>query len=389
MNKSLSIALLAALICSLACSQSTDTPSGMIVGAYVWPSCHRDSLAEACLWSDGEGEWEVIRKGTPRFGGHYQPKEPLWGYEHDDDPEVVEKWIKTALEYGVNTFIYDWYWFKGYPYLEGALNDGFLKAPSNRKMNFYIMWANHDVQYKYWNPHRYPDREDILFSADFSDEDYRKIVPRIITQYFSRPNYLQIDGRPVLAVFSFTNLIRSFGSLEKTAEGLDYFRREARKAGFKGIYLMEVRGDGSPLTESRISNTQTRIDSLGIDGISFYNMGGFDVDYLKHGEKAAQIRKDWDETFDVDLFPCVSIAWDDSPRFPAKGENDVSRVNVSAENFKLFLSEAKDYIRSHPGQAPLLTINAWNEWVEGSYLLPDRHHGFSYLEAVREVMEEK
>ena len=53
------------------------------VCAYVWPSCHNDSLAHSWLWPDGEGEWEVIKKGNPRFEGHYQPKRPLWGYEMD------------------------------------------------------------------------------------------------------------------------------------------------------------------------------------------------------------------------------------------------------------------------------------------------------------------
>ena len=120
------------------------------VCAYVWPSCHDDSLAHQWLWADGEGEWEVIKKGNPRFEGHYQPKRPLWGYGLDNDPAVVEKWIQTALKYGVNTFVYDWYWYNapdGYhgPYLESALNDGFLKAPSNRKMDFFLMYANHDV----------------------------------------------------------------------------------------------------------------------------------------------------------------------------------------------------------------------------------------------------
>ncbi|MGN1220511.1 MAG: glycoside hydrolase family 99-like domain-containing protein, partial [Candidatus Cryptobacteroides sp.] len=106
------------------------------VCALIWPSCHDDSLGRT-NWPAGIGEWEVIQKGNPRFEGHYQPKEPLWGYEMDNDPGVVEKWINTALDYGVNTFIYDWYWFDHYPYLESALNDGFLKAPSNEKMEFF------------------------------------------------------------------------------------------------------------------------------------------------------------------------------------------------------------------------------------------------------------
>jgi hypothetical protein len=36
-------------------------------------------------------------------------------------------------------------------------------------------------------------------------------------------------------------------------------------------------------------------------------------------------------------------------------------------------------------QPKILTINAWNEWTEGSYLEPDTEFGMGYLEAVRNV----
>ena len=65
------------------------------VCAYVWPSCHDDSLAHRYLWPEGKGEWEVIEKGDPRFEGHYQPRQPLWGHELDNDPAVVEKWLAS------------------------------------------------------------------------------------------------------------------------------------------------------------------------------------------------------------------------------------------------------------------------------------------------------
>ncbi len=34
---------------------------------------------------------------------------------------------------------------------------------------------------------------------------------------------------------------------------------------------------------------------------------------------------------------------------------------------------------------PILTINAWNEWTEGSYLEPDTVYGLGYLEAIRDI----
>jgi hypothetical protein len=33
----------------------------------------------------------------------------------------------------------------------------------------------------------------------------------------------------------------------------------------------------------------------------------------------------------------------------------------------------------------LVTINAWNEWTEGSYLEPDTLHGAGHLEQIRRV----
>ena len=50
-------------------------------------------------------------------------------------------------------------------------------------------------------------------------------------------------------------------------------------------------------------------------------------------------------------------------------------------------SKNKGIAGSHPGQPRLITINAWNEWVEGSYLLPDMLNGFGYLDAVKKVTE--
>jgi hypothetical protein len=36
--------------------------------------------------------------------------------------------IAAAADHGVNIFIFEWYWYDGMPYLEGQLNDGYLKA---------------------------------------------------------------------------------------------------------------------------------------------------------------------------------------------------------------------------------------------------------------------
>lgn len=361
------------------------------VAAYIWPSCHDDQLGRKMLWPEGIGEWEVIKKGNPRYEGHYQPRLPLWGYGLDNDPEVVEKWIDAATDHGVNIFIYDWYWYEEGPFLESALNDGFLKAKNNEKMQFYIMWANHDVKYNFWNYHLHKDNTDILWDAKVDWNNYKIIVERVINQYFKCSNYFKINGEPVFSIFSIGKLVESFnGSLEDTRKALDYFREKVKEAGFPGLHIQWNQGGGSIMSDEAAKNFKERVKVMGFNSVALYNMGGLNVDYLVYGSNSIKIREQMDSILDVPLFPCVSIGWDDTPRFPAKGSKDVVHFNNTPDSFAALLSKAKKYADSHPDQPKLITINAWNEWVEGSYLLPDMLNGFGYLEAVKEVfIEEK
>ena len=378
--------------CAPETTTNSETPSvaaksDYYVAAYTWPSCHHDERFGDMLWPEGIGEWEVIKKGNPRFEGHYQPRQPLWGYEMDNDPQVVEKWIDTATDHGVNVFVYDWYWFDGGPFLESALNDGFLKAKNNSKMQFYIMWANHDVKRNYWNVHKFKDDTSLLWDGAVDWDNFKIIVDRVITQYFKLPNYFKIDGKPVFSIFSIGNLLEGFGgNVEEARKALDYFREEVKKAGFPGLHIQWNQGGGSIMSEEAATQFSGRVKEMGFNSVAMYNMGGRSEDYLVYGANSVKIRAQMDSVLNIPLFPCVSVGWDDTPRFPAKGIKDVVHYHNTPASFAALLSKAKEYVDNHPEQPKLITINAWNEWVEGSYLLPDMLNGYAYLEAVKEVI---
>lgn len=63
---------------------SSESKEDYYVAAYVWPSCHDETMSREAFWGEGIGEWEIIKKGNPRFEGHYQPRVPLWGYDMDE-----------------------------------------------------------------------------------------------------------------------------------------------------------------------------------------------------------------------------------------------------------------------------------------------------------------
>lgn len=373
----------------ISCAEQTNAPEQQTtkqidyyVAAYIWPSCHDDQpKGHNLLWPEGTGEWEIIKKGTPRFEGHYQPKQPLWGYEMDNDPKVMEKWIDAAVDHGVNVFIFDWYWYDEGPFLESCLNDGFLKAKNNEKMQFYLMWANHDVKKNYWNVHTYKDDESLLWNAAVDWKNYKVIVERVIRQYFHQPNYFKINGTPVFSIFGMNKLIESFGSPEEARTALDYFREEVKKAGFPDLHIQSIIGGGNP-NENVLKN----IETLGLNSMTNYNWGGpHPEDYMRWGKESMERLEKWDDALSIPFFPNASIGWDDSPRFPHKTKEHVVHYNTGPQRFATFLHRAKEYADAHPEQPKLITVFSWNEWIEGGYLLPDMKYGFGYLEAVKDV----
>ena len=115
-------------------------------------------------------------------------------------------------------------------------------------------------------------------------------------------------------------------------------------------------------------------------------MGGFTPDYAQHCAESVKIRECVDSLYNIPVFPTVSIGWDDSPRFPYKGADDITHLNHSPEVFEQYLRIAKDYADARAATQPrMVMVNAWNEWVEGSYLLPDEVWGYQWLEAVQRV----
>jgi hypothetical protein len=86
------------------------------------------------------------------------------------------------------------------------------------------------------------------------------------------------------------------------------------------------------------------------------------------------------------------MGWDSSPRtiqsdrFEKRGYPWTAVLEGNTpEAFKTALQRVKTFITQPETKQPVVTINAWNEWTEGSYLLPDTVHRNRYLQAIRDV----
>jgi hypothetical protein len=362
------------------------------IAAFVWPAYHPDERAKL-FWPDGIGEWQTVMNNTPKFAGHEQPRYPLWGYINEADPYVAEMEINAAADHGVNVFIFDWYWYDGLPFLEGHLNDGYLKARNNDRVKFYLMWANHDVNMT-WdkrNAGKSPkNSNDIIWKGSVDRQEFEVICRRVIEKYFSHPSYYQVDGKPSFMIYELPLLIKGLGGIEETKDALNWFRAETKKAGFKGLDLQLTLRRGLQNISGVDGNPQESqkeiIERLGFDGVTHYqyvHFTGIDKDYR---EIMVDVEKGWnkiDSAYKIPYYSHVSVGWDANPRYEMFRRGVVK--NNTPENFKQHLLRAKVYVDAHPDQAPLITINSWNEWTETSYLQPCTMFGYGYLKAVKEV----
>lgn len=365
------------------------------VAAYVWPAYTGDEPRTKMFWPEGIGEWQSVKNSVKKFPEHNWPRKPLWGYVNEADPYVMEMEIEAAVDHGVNVFIYDWYWYEGKPFLENCLNDGFLKAKNNSKMKFFLMWANHDVNH-IWDIRMSVQDTDVIWNGSVNRKGFEIICHRLIDKYFVLPNYYKIDGEPVFQIYDLSNLIGGLGGIENTKDALEWFKQEAKKAGFPGIHLQLI-VYGNTLNLSGVDGKTDEISQdigtrLGFSSMTHYQFVHFtniDRDYV---EILFDVQKEWKELKNqagIPYYPHISIGWDNNPRFKERLGGIVK--NNTPENIEKGLRMAKEYIDGHPEQKPLITINSWNEWTETSYLEPDDLYGYGYLEAIKKVFisEEK
>jgi len=341
----------------------------------------------------------------------YPERKPILGWYDESKPEIADWQIKWAVEHGISFFAVDWYWSQGARPLEHWLHDAYLKSRYRRFLKFCLLWANH-------NPPKTSSEADLLAVTDFW-----------IQNYFKLPEYLTVDRKPVVIIFSTHRFTEDMGS-PAVATAFAKMRERCRAAGLPGLYLIACAGGDRGSLE--------RLKAEGYDAVSGYNYPSLNNGGKQWSPYADQIdgyKKLWQEAADAKLLPEIPVlsgGWDSRPwhgqkalvrnaRTPALFERHCRDAKAFLDSFPL-PSPARPYAPPSPARpyaprgddssdaprpplkparpyaprgddssdAPrpplkLCLIEAWNEWGEGSYIEPHREFGFGYLDAVRRV----
>jgi hypothetical protein len=369
------------------------------VAAIYFPSWHVDPKNEG-MHGKGWTEWELVKQAKPLFPGHEQPRVPAWGYFDEAAIEYAEKQIDLAADHGVNVFHVDWYWYENSPYLQRPLDEALLKASNHHRMKFGLMWANHDWDHIFPMPRSKVRQR--LMSSEYDEKAMDIMIHYCIEKYFSHPSIWKIDGKPVVSIFDLNHMVNKIGT-EGAKRLLDRFHQHLHRQGLPDLHLnvMGFYHDvEEQLTELGILSA-TNYQTIW-DGAYGKNMcdpeSVFDPRSPKHQDFGLSLDPalaHWEKMsrkLTIPYYPILTQGWDSSPRgeqFAEAGEKmegypwyPVIRNNTP-ENFEKAAIMARDFVLRQPMEHKVVFINAWNEWTEGSYLLPDEKYGTAYLEAIK------
>ena len=300
--------------------------------------------------------WERVWKVCPE-------RKPVLGWYDEANPEVVDWQIKWLVENGIRTLYVDWYWSQGSQHLDHWVK-AYYKAKYRKYVKWAMMWANHNAP------------------GSHSEADQRAVTKFWIENYFNTPEYLRIDDKPVVWMWSPQNMQHDMDKKGGCRRLLEISREMAVAAGFKGIYFVAMKW---PEEDCRPKTIQMYKD-LGFDMTGIYH-------FMSHGGACPTNRRfpysavadanpaNWwrqHESGVLPFMPNLSTGWDDRPW------NDGCEIHgKNAQDFRRICAEAKKF--ADQTGVKRLCLAPLNEWGEGSYAEPNAEHGFGFYEAVRDT----
>lgn len=291
----------------------------------------------------------------------YPENEPVLGYYDEGVPESADWEIKYLVEHGVDFQAFCWY----SPVADGPLNtsrlsyktlshlhDGFMNAEYSDMMKYCIIWECANGQC--------PTSE-----QSFLDN----YLPFFIENYFKDDRYMVIDNKPVFMFFGVESFIQKVGGEAVATNIIDDLDEALVNMGYDGALVIAS------------SFTMPDYYRIGVDGCAAYNWR----------EKGASFKSTKDLIYAAEAqssklytIPCASVGLNDiawsGKRSPMITVDEYRELNEWIAE-KYVPNKAKE-----EWQKNLSFLSTWNEYGEGTYIMPCMDHvGFGYLDVIREV----
>ena len=339
-------------------------------------------------WGNGYTEWTAVKKATPLFHGHKQPKAPFNdNYYNLLDKQTMITQAKLAEEYGIDGFCFYHYYFKnGRKILEKPAEN--LLKWKDINMPYCFCWAN-ETWARTWSNisganawgSKFENKKQkagsgILLEQRYGQEKEWEEHLEYLIPFFKDERYIKYNGQPILLIYKPEDISCLYKMIDTWNEILQ------RKYGAK-LYVIGV---------------NVNYKYPGIDAVLYLGPGAYENSELT-GKVVSFVKKNGVNTIDADeiydiaresksaegcstIFSAIT-GYDDTPR---RGMSGICCTGITPEKFKHHLATI---MRKNMEMGNEYTfVNAWNEWGEGMYLEPDKESEFKYLKMVKQAKEE-
>jgi hypothetical protein len=314
----------------------------------------------------------------------YQNLQPLSGWR-DDNSCAVEQALAWAHSFGINFFVFDWYY----------------KAQVNSPTEN----LNSAIEIT----HALPDRHAMQFAILYVNQAPFVIAPADWTSAFAEwigymkdPAYLLVNGKPYFAVIDMRQMRQTFGSSAAVKAALDQLRAAAQAQGLPGVYAVGYLSvpDGAPQDDGLFPDLSSA-QADGYDAVSEYNYE-FSVPLGVSGAQPFSVLADtgrWigGQAVIKSPLPVIPVAMDGSDARSPEGDHEPGRplywFTRSPQEVATFvgdiiaLAESNPQARAEPSPTPpLVMISAWNELGNGSYMVPTIGDGTGYGDALAAML---
>jgi len=349
-------------------------------------------IGQLNFWYYGPGFWGGFENENHERN---TPLTPLLGETYyASDPSVIYQQIEWAVEYGVDAFSIEWTTPRGAGLgndLEATLDDYFLKSPNINK----IRWV---IDYDF--PLRLDQTPgldvNVVPNINFDQPDvYNTFVSDFVhfaTKYFGNPQYLTIDGRPVVYIWATNSFVGDFaGAMQEARKrvselGYDVFivgdevcvgcfnRQHAALFDGSSTFTMLIPGL-NPKGMKDVGEAALKVDGAfqwWTDRIAGLKVAG--------RENLVNFQPAWAPQFDNRKFDLAHPIY-----VPAQSKDQVIEMATVARKYAEPVGSSG---------MKLVWINTWNDWAETTTIEPTANLGSKYpagnyqfdmLEVVREV----